>query len=121
LRRWFGVPVLVIEVKGRRTGKTRLVSTWYVRLADGYAVIAANAGSDKTPSWWLNLRDGRAGVVHLDGRREDIVPRLADGIERHRIWEQMLRDFPSVPHYSRYTARQFPIVILERRSAGVSL
>ena len=115
MRRWFRIPILTIEVKGRRTGKDRPASVWYLEIPDGYVVLAANAGHQRTPNWWLNLRHAGHAVVHVRGRREAVVPRLAEGSERDRYWRRMVEEFPTVPHYTRYTDRAFPVVVLERR------
>ena len=114
IRRWFGAPVLVLEVKGRRTGVRRDVSVVYLEVDDGYLVTAANAGNEKTPQWWRNLRAAGAGVVHVAGRRERVRPRLVEGVERERLWARLVDAYPSIAHYTRYTNRTFPLVVLHR-------
>lgn len=114
VRRWFGAPVMVLEVVGRRTGRTRATSVVYLPLDDGYVVTAANAGNDRTPQWWLNLQAAGAAVAHVRGRREEVVPRLLDGDERNQRWAQLAAAYPSIGHYPSYTDRVFPVIHLHR-------
>jgi hypothetical protein len=63
--RWFGAPLLLVEVRGRRTGVTRCVSIVGVPFADGWIVTFANAGLDRMPALPRNLeQSGTAVVVH---------------------------------------------------------
>jgi F420H(2)-dependent quinone reductase len=113
ISRWFGAPVLVLETVGRQSGRRRTVAIQYLREGDDYVVTAANAGSDHTPAWWLNLRDAGVGVVHLRGRTQRVTPRLATGPERDELWAKITSAYPSVAHYCRYTNRAFPVVVLQ--------
>ena len=56
LRRWFGLPLLLLESTGRRSGDRRSVTLAYLPDGDDLIVVAANAGAGRPPAWWLNLR-----------------------------------------------------------------
>ncbi|MBI5103569.1 MAG: nitroreductase family deazaflavin-dependent oxidoreductase [Solirubrobacterales bacterium] len=111
--RWFGAPVLVLETVGRRTGARRATPVLYLRDGDAYVVLAANAGSDRTPAWWLNLRDAGEGAVLLGGRRVAVRPRLAEGAERDRLWAAFCDMYAMAEDYARLTDRPLPLVVLE--------
>jgi F420H(2)-dependent quinone reductase len=113
MRRWFGVPVLVLETVGRRSGQQRATPLIYVRSNDVLVVIAANGGTDRTPAWWLNLRDAGAGAVVLGGRRQEVRPRMLEGDERAAAWETLLSAYPAAAEYPRFTDRELPLVALE--------
>ena len=51
-----GMPVLLLTSIGRKTGQQRVTPVMYIRDGDNYVVTASNAGSDKHPSWFLNLQ-----------------------------------------------------------------
>jgi F420H(2)-dependent quinone reductase len=114
IRRWFGVPVVVIETVGRRSGKRRQAPVIYVEHGDALLVMAANGGHDRTPAWWLNLREAGRGVVTLHGRSWDIVPRVAAGTEREQLWRKFSAVYPPVEEYVTFTDRELPLVVLER-------
>jgi deazaflavin-dependent oxidoreductase (nitroreductase family) len=116
--RWFGAPVLVLETIGRRSGKRRATPLIYVRPggdsgAGALVVLAANAGSDRPPAWWLNLRDAGAGTVVLGGRRQAVHPRVLGGEERAAAWEAFLAVYPAAEEYLRFTQRELPLIALE--------
>ena len=113
LGRWLGAPVLVIETVGRRSGEIRRTPIIYLE-SDGEVVVSpANAGSDRTPAWWLNLRAAGEGVVIQGGRRRRVRPRMLEGAERDRAWREGVRRFPALAEYARYTNRQLPLAVLE--------
>jgi deazaflavin-dependent oxidoreductase (nitroreductase family) len=110
--RWFGAPVLVLEVRGRKSGKLRTVSLIYVEAPGGYLVTAANAGSVTVPQWWPNLRDAGEATIQIGRDRHRVTPRLLQGSARDESWHRLTAAVPSITHYTRYTDRDFPVVLL---------
>ena len=116
MKRWFGSPVLVIETLGRRTGRRRRTTVTYCPAEGGYVVAPINAGSDRTPAWWLNLREARNATILVGGRRLDVRAREAAGDERERLWEAYARQAPILRDFRDFTDRDVPVVVLEPRS-----
>jgi deazaflavin-dependent oxidoreductase (nitroreductase family) len=120
--RWVGgLPVMVIETVGRRSGRKRSSPIVYVRDGDGYLVTPANAGARRTPAWWLNLRDAGEAAVAVRGERLRVVPRVLEGPERRRAWEAMTDAGVALEDYESFTEREFPMVRLEPVSAAPSV
>jgi deazaflavin-dependent oxidoreductase (nitroreductase family) len=115
---WFGAPLLVLETRGRRTGRLRATPLVYVPHDDGFAVVPANAGAERPPAWWLNLQAAGDGFVLLGGRRQRIAPAVAAGAERQRLWRRMCAVAP-VEHYERCAGRRLPVVVLTCVGAAV--
>lgn len=114
LPRWFaGAPVLVLETIGRRTGQPRQTPVLYLRTDQALVVLAANAGSDRTPSWWWNLQAAGRGHVILGRRKWPVTARLLDGAERERLWRAFVAMYPQAEQYARFTTRPLPLVALE--------
>ena len=67
--KWLGAPVLVLETVGRKSGKVRRIPLIYVRDGESYVLLAANAGNDRPPAWWLNLQASTTAVVLVGGQR----------------------------------------------------
>jgi deazaflavin-dependent oxidoreductase (nitroreductase family) len=111
--RWFGAPVMVLETVGRRSGRRRATPVIYVRDGRNLAVLAANAGMDAPPAWWLNLRDAGAGAAVIGRRRSEVRPRVAEGEERERLWRALVAAYPPAADYPRFTERLLPVVVLE--------
>jgi deazaflavin-dependent oxidoreductase (nitroreductase family) len=114
LSRWFaGAPVMVLETVGRRSGHKRATPVLYLRDGDAFVVLAANAGADRTPAWWLNLREAGTGEVIVGRRRIRVTPRLLTGIDRDRVWWAFVAMYPQAEHYTRFTDRELPLIALE--------
>jgi len=109
---WFGVPVVVIETIGRRSGKPRSTPVIYAEHGKDLLVLASNGGSDQTPAWWLNLRTAGHGRVTLHGRSWPVVAREAEGEERAKLWQVFSRVYPPIEEYLTFTDREFPLVVL---------
>jgi deazaflavin-dependent oxidoreductase (nitroreductase family) len=116
--RWFaGAPVMVLETIGRRTGRKRATPLLYLREGGTLVVLAANAGADRTPAWWLNLREAGFGEVIVGRDRMRVRPRRLQGAERERLWQAFVDMYPQARHYTRFTARKMPLIALEPATA----
>jgi deazaflavin-dependent oxidoreductase (nitroreductase family) len=110
--RWFGVPVLVLETVGRKSGKPRATPVIYVEIDGNPVVIAAAGAVDHMPAWWLNLDAAGEGTAVIRGERRPIRPRRAEGAERDRLWREFAKAYPTLDEYTAMTDRQFPVVVL---------
>lgn len=85
----------------------------YARLDGTPVVTAANAGAERHPAWWLNLRAAGEATMDIRGRRSLVVPRELEGEERERAWSALVTAYPAAEHYPSFTARRLPVVALE--------
>jgi deazaflavin-dependent oxidoreductase (nitroreductase family) len=109
--------VLLLRTRGRVSGQVREVLVAYVEIDQVPFICAANAGSDRAPAWYENLRTGGPVEIERHGRRETVRAVVLDCSERERIFEVVYRAFPHVRLYLATTNRPFPVVRLERVSA----
>jgi F420H(2)-dependent quinone reductase len=109
-----GMQLLVLTTVGRRSGKRRSTPLGYLRLGNGYAVIASNAGSDRVPAWWLNLQADPVAQVLADRTRHTVRARRATDAEDEMIWAEFARLNPGFDEYRSLTERRIPVVILEK-------
>jgi deazaflavin-dependent oxidoreductase (nitroreductase family) len=105
--------VLVLETVGRRSGRKRATAILYLRHGDCLVVYAANAGADRTPAWWLNLRDAGEGTAVMRGERMRVRPRVLNGPERATAFERFCEMYPQAREYPGFTDRPMPLVALE--------
>jgi deazaflavin-dependent oxidoreductase (nitroreductase family) len=110
--RWFGAPVMVLETVGRRSGKPRAVPVLYLEDGEALVVLAANAGAEHTPAWWLNLREAGEATAVIGSRRRPVRPGILTGAERERLWNGFVRMYPQAQEYTRFTDRELPLVAL---------
>src|SRR3954466_7949804 len=111
------MPVLALTTTGRKSGERRTTVVAYLQHGDAYAVVASNAGSDRAPAWWLNLRADPNGEIDAAGERMAVHARLVEGDEREQLWQRFVAANESYARYSGYTARELPVVALQPRQA----
>jgi deazaflavin-dependent oxidoreductase (nitroreductase family) len=108
------MPVLLLTSRGRRSGQERTSALLHLRDGERFVVIASNAGEDRHPAWWLNLRAQPRGEVELGRHRIAVRAREAEGPERQQLWTRWLEADPSYDEYRKRTTRRIPVVVLER-------
>jgi deazaflavin-dependent oxidoreductase (nitroreductase family) len=116
----FGVPVLVLDHVGRKSGKRRSAPLLYVRSGDDFVVVAANGGSPTHPQWWCNVQAAGHATVAVSGRQYLVKPRVAEGGERANLWRELVDVYPQFAIYTTYTDRTMPVVVLERSNVDIS-
>lgn len=112
-RRVYGVPVLVLMHTGARSGKLRQTPLYYAEDGLNLAVIASKIGEPENPVWFRNLMANPTAEVQVGRQRRPVRARVADEVERARIWQRMVSVYPAYDAYQRQTERRIPVVILE--------
>ena len=113
-------PVLLLTTQGRRTGRVRTTPLLYVRDGSRLAIVASNAGNDKSPGWWLNLQASPEAQVQVGRRKMKIKARVADPDERARLWPLACAQYRTYAKYQEKTHREIPVVVLEPEQAAAS-
>lgn len=111
----FGDRLLLLHVKGRKSGRTVTIPLAYHMDKGRYVVAASKGGHPKHPEWYLNL------VAHPDVTIEvgtekfhaRAVP-IPNGPERDRHYDEHAKPMPGFRDYERKTTRTIPVVVLER-------
>ena len=111
---WNGKPTLLLTTRGRRSGEQRTLPLIYGRDGDRLLVVASRGGAAKHPSWYLNLLSDPEVDVQVKGDRFRARARPAGPDEKPRLWRTMTGIFPDYDDYQRKTAREIPVVVLER-------
>jgi deazaflavin-dependent oxidoreductase (nitroreductase family) len=111
-RRLGKAPMLLLETRGRKTGRPRTVALLYHRDRDDYVVVGSKGGSDGSPSWLLNLQATPEVGVQVGTKRFPARARIASTEERRRLWGELTKLWPNYNRYQTQTARQIPVVIL---------
>ena len=107
-----GVPILLLSVRGRKSGKLRTTPLMYTRDGDHLVLIASKGGDPRHPAWYLNLQ-GQEAEVQIGGEHRRVRARDAEGEERERLWAEMVALWPSYADYQQKTTRRIPVVVLE--------
>ncbi len=119
LYRWTGgwaqvrkYPTMLLTTAGRKTGKQRTIPLVYVEDKGRFIIAAAYAGSDRNPTWWLNLQHSKEGVVQVMRRKVRVRAELAKPEEREDLWRRLVAMYPYFTEYQERTTRQIPVVVL---------
>jgi deazaflavin-dependent oxidoreductase (nitroreductase family) len=111
-----GLPVLLLTVPGRKTGKPRSVPVAYFEHDDGYLVAASAGGAPANPQWIRNLEAARQARIQIGERQYDVDVRLAAGVERDELWQNVvLTQAPFFAGYEKKSGRSIPLALLNPR------
>jgi deazaflavin-dependent oxidoreductase (nitroreductase family) len=107
-----GLPVVVVTMRGARTGKLRKAPVMRVEHAGEYAIVASKGGDPNHPAWYANLLAHPEEVWLQDGPdRFAVRVRELEGDERRLWWERAVAAYPSYEEYRAATARRIPVLL----------
>ena len=111
---WEGVTTLLLTTTGRRSGQSRTTPLIYGRAGDRYLVVASRGGAPTHPGWYENLVAQPVVQVQVMADRFSARARPATAAEKPALWKTMTAIWPPYDEYQKRTAREIPLVILER-------
>jgi deazaflavin-dependent oxidoreductase (nitroreductase family) len=108
-----GKPVVIVTMRGARTGKVRKTPVMRVEHDGRYAVVASKGGAASHPEWYHNLL-ANPDVELQDGpERKPFRAHVARGAERDQWWQRAVEAFPNYAVYQTKTTREIPVFVLE--------
>lgn len=112
-RRFRGMPLLVLESVGRRSGRLRRTPLLYLEDDGRYVVVASNGGASWEPAWLLNLRANPTAYVRIgrDGA-QPVAATEVSGAERDLLWAKLKESFDYNAYQDKVT-RQLTVVALK--------
>jgi F420H(2)-dependent quinone reductase len=108
-----GSPVVLITMRGAKSGKLRKVPLMRVEHDGVYAIVASLGGAPQNPVWYNNV------VAHPDVELQDgtesgrYTAREVTGEEKAIWWERAVAAYPDYADYQAKTERQIPVFVLE--------
>ena len=115
MRTMQGRPIMVVTMRGAKTGKERNVPLMYVPYKDGVIVVGSQAGAPKSPVWVKNLQAHPDVVVQVDGERMNLRARQVDDEEKAEVWPTCVKHYAEFEDYQRRTDRNIPVFVCEPR------
>jgi deazaflavin-dependent oxidoreductase (nitroreductase family) len=114
--RVMGMPVVVLETTGRKSGEPRrTMLTAPVIDGDTVVLVASYGGDDRHPQWYRNLCADPNVTIERDGARTAYVARTATADEKAALWPRITKTYKGYAGYQKRTDRDIPVVLLTPR------
>ena len=113
-----GMPVVVVTMRGAKSGKIRKVPLMRVEHDGVYALVASMGGAPKNPVWYHNLvADPRVDVQDGVDVRHDLKAREIDGAEYDTVVGARRRRLPRLRRLQAAYGSEDPAVPGRRLTA----
>lgn len=106
------VGLLTLTTTGRKSGQPRKVSLVFIKSGSAYAVAGTNAGRDRHPGWYFNLRSNPQVQVRIKRQQIKAVAEVASPEQKKLLWEQLVAAAPMFARYEKGMHREIPMVLL---------
>ncbi len=111
-----GIPVIIVTMRGAKSGSIRKIALMRVEHEGSYALVASRGGSDVNPDWYANLVANPTEVLIQDGPEPFAVTvREVFGDEKDLWWQRSVAVFPTYDDYQAKTSRVIPVLIAEAK------
>jgi deazaflavin-dependent oxidoreductase (nitroreductase family) len=111
-----GQPIVLLHVRGARSGVERTVPLLATKQDDLIVLIASKAGAVKHPAWFHNVKANPDVEVTVRGERVPMRATIAQGAERDRLWAMAVDNYSGYDRYQeRAGGRTIPVVALRPR------
>jgi deazaflavin-dependent oxidoreductase (nitroreductase family) len=106
-----GLPVVIVTMRGAKSGKLRKVPLMRVEHDGHYALVASMGGAPEHPVWYHNLLAEPHVEIQDGPEKQDMVVREVLGDEKSLWWERCVQAYPDYADYQRTTDRQIPVLV----------
>ena len=111
-----GWPVIIVTMRGNKTGKVRKIALMRVEHDGEYALVASMGGAPTHPVWYYNLKAHPDEVTIQDGAEPFAAHvREVTGDEKAVWWERAVAAYPPYADYQARTERAIPVFVATRR------
>jgi len=106
--------LILLTTTGAKTGQPRIAPL--MRVDDGNRVlaVASKGGAPQHPDWYLNLLAHPEVTVEVGDEKFETTARILSGKEREEAFARAVAVFPPYAEYQKKTAREIPVIALER-------
>ncbi len=111
-----GFKVLILTTKGRKSGKILSTPLGYFERDGGYIIVASNAGGEKHPAWYHNIKGNPEDVmIQVKDKTMKVKPEIILGEPRRPLYDWIVSIAPNYGEYEKTTTREIPLVLLKPR------
>ena len=109
-----GMPVVVVTMRGNKSGKIRKIALMRVEHEGEYALVASMGGAPKNPVWYYNLTADPHVTIQDGSEPFEAEVREITGDERAAWWERAVAAYPPYAEYQTRTDRVIPVFVASR-------
>jgi len=109
-----GIPVIIVTMRGAKSGKVRKIALMRVEHDGDYALVASKGGHPDHPDWYHNLIASPVAMIQDGPVPHDVIVREVHGAERQLWWERSVEVFPPYAEYQARTEREIPLLVATR-------
>jgi F420H(2)-dependent quinone reductase len=114
-----GLPVVIVTMRGNKSGKVRKIALMRVEHNGQYALVASKGGAPAHPVWHYNLVANPDEVTLQDGPAPfEVRVRQVTGHERTTWWERAVAAYPPYAEYQQKTRREIPVFVASPTNAA---
>lgn len=114
-----GIPVVIVSMRGAKSGSLRKIALMRVEHGGEYALVASKGGAPDNPGWYHNLVANPREVTVQDGPEPFLATvRLVEGDEYDVWWVRSVAVFPPYADYRARTERRIPIFVATPAAAS---
>jgi deazaflavin-dependent oxidoreductase (nitroreductase family) len=111
-----GMPVIIVTMRGNKSGAIRKIALMRVEHDGEYALVASKGGAPTHPVWYYNLVTNPEVTIQDGPEPFDGQVRQVTGPERAEWWERAVKAYPPYAEYQEKTDREIPMFVASRRT-----
>lgn len=117
----FGDRLLLLTVRGARSGQPRTIPLAFHKYGDAYVVAASKGGAPTNPDWYHSVVVNPDVEIEVGAQRVKAHARpLNSGAERDQLYAKHAELMPGFADYETKTSRIIPIIVLEPIAVSVA-
>ena len=109
-----GRPIVLLTIKGRKSGTERTTPLVYLPDGDRVIVFASKGGAPEDPDWYKNLVANPDVTVEVGDQKYAARAVVITGPERDELFERQMGEAEQFRTYQMSTDRVIPVVELVR-------
>ncbi|WP_197375877.1 nitroreductase family deazaflavin-dependent oxidoreductase [Mycolicibacterium baixiangningiae] len=109
------VPTMLLEHRGRKSGKVFVTPLLYMRDGEDVVIVASQGGRPEHPQWYRNLVANPEAFVEIGAERRPVRAVVADAEQRARLWPELVEVYADFDTYQSWTEREIPVILLQPR------
>ena len=110
--KWLGkYPIMILSVKGRKTGKTRNIPLIKVMKDEQPILVASMGGMPMNPTWYYNVASDEKVTIQIGKEKKYYLAKQVDEIVKNELWPIICSFYPDYKIYQDKTARNIPVFL----------